>query len=199
MLPRGVTQPIASAKDMVEPIGGPSLDFSFDLLKRLQSSRRRILGAREIEQLTTQNDNPPKRQNTRSGGSSSRRNSARCLQGDFQTPDLSFLRNLASRSDGFNTSSSSGHCKSSFLHDNNDLHLFKLHKMIIQFLAEEASSSSSGLRESPSCLSLDTRINNMSFNAAEGGLEDGECETAMDQDNMSNFEDSIMNYDDPSN
>ena len=110
VLPRGVSQPIASAKDMVEPIGGPTLDAGFDLMKRIQSSRRRILGAREIEHMGSRTDNPPKRQNTRSG-ISSRRGSARNLQADFQSPDLSFLQNLASRSDGFNSSSSSGLCK----------------------------------------------------------------------------------------
>ena len=117
VLPRGVTQPIAPAKDMVDPIGGPNLDAGFDLMKRIQSSRRRILGAREYERTGTRQDNPPKRQNTRSG-LTSRRGSARNLQADFQSPDLSFLQNLASRSDGFNSSSSSGHCEyaNRFLH-----------------------------------------------------------------------------------
>ena len=41
----------------------------------------------------------------------------------------------------------------------------------------------------------------MSFNAADAGLEEGECTThvedsTMDQDNLDNFEDSIMNYED---
>ena len=64
-----------------------------------------------------------------------------------------------------------------------------------------SSTSSAGLRSSPSCQSLDTRINNMSFNAADGSLEEGECVTHVDDstmeqdDNLENFEDSIMNYD----
>ena len=72
--------------------------------------------------------------------------------------------------------------------------------------AEEPSTSSSssasllGLRRSPLDQSLDTRINNMTFNGSEGVLEEGECSrsanpTVMEHDNLSdqNFEDSIMN------
>ena len=92
----------------MEPFDGPVLDVGFDFFKRLQGSKRRILNAREMERMSTINENPPKRQNTRPSVGGARRNSARNLQDDFQAPDLSFLQNLSSRSDGFNTSSSSG-------------------------------------------------------------------------------------------
>ena len=111
VLPRGVTQPLAAAKDMIEQFEGPTLDAGFDFFKKIQNVRRRIMSAREMERLNSVPENPSKRQNTRPSGSTSRRNSARNLQEEFQAPDLSFLQNLASRSDGFNTSSSSGHCK----------------------------------------------------------------------------------------
>ena len=111
VLPRGVTQPLAAAKDLTEPFNGPVLDSGFDLFKKLQGSKRRILNAREMERINMGiGENPPKKQNTRSSSAITRRNSSRSLHAEFQAPDLSFLQNLASRSDGFNTSSSS-HCK----------------------------------------------------------------------------------------
>ena len=106
--PRGASQPLAAAKDLVEPFDGPILDVSFDFFKRLQSSKRRIMNAREMERISTTNENPAKRQNTRPAGVPSRRSASRNLQEEFQAPDLSFLQNLSSRSDGFTTSSSSG-------------------------------------------------------------------------------------------
>ena len=110
VLPRGAAQPLAAAKDMIEPFNGPTLDSSFDVFKKLQGIRRRIMNAREMERMSTIAENPPKKQNTRAAGSSSRRNCSRNLQEEFQSPDLSFLQNLGARSDGFNTSSSS-QCK----------------------------------------------------------------------------------------
>ena len=71
-------------------------------------------------------------------------------------------------------------------------------------LAEEGSSSSlpsSRLRPSPSCQSLDARINSMTFNSEDQVLEEGECVTRIDDtmDQDADFEDSIMNYDEPAN
>ena len=111
VLPKGVTQPVAAPKDLIDPFDGPTLDVGFDFFKKLQGVRRRILNTREMERMGSVTENPPKRQNIRTAGGAMRRNSSRNLQADFLSPDLSFLQNLASRSDGFNTSSSSGHCK----------------------------------------------------------------------------------------
>ena len=111
VLPRGAAQALASAKELIEPFEGPSLDANFDFFKKLQGVKRRIMNAREMERLSAVSENPPKRQNVRTAGGVVRRSSSRSLQGEFQSPDLSFLQNLTSRSDGFNTSSSSSHCE----------------------------------------------------------------------------------------
>ena len=110
VLPRGSLQALAAARDLCEPASGLTLDTGFDLLKNLQGSKRRLITAKEMERASSIVENPPKRSNIRR---STGRRSSRNLQGEFQSPDLSFLQSLSSRSDGqSSTPTSSGSCKS---------------------------------------------------------------------------------------
>ena len=109
--PRTTGVPLTAAKDMHAPFESSGPDSSFDLLKRLQGSKRRILTAQQMERCNHE-DTPPKRPNRGHRRPSSR--VSRNLQADL-APDFSFLTGLTGRSDGPNTSSSSGNFNHTFL------------------------------------------------------------------------------------